>query len=84
MMLYSELKSKEVINICNCKKLGKIVDLELEECTGQICKIIVGRGGICCGFFSAETNYNIKYTDIKQIGPDIILVELHQREPGKN
>ena len=40
-MLYSELKSKEVINIKNCKRLGRIADLELDECTGQIHKIIV-------------------------------------------
>ena len=40
-MLYSEFKSKEVINIKDCKRLGRVTDFEFDECTGQICKIIV-------------------------------------------
>ena len=42
-MLYSEFCSKEVINLCDCEKLGRVVDFEMDECSGQILKIIVAR-----------------------------------------
>ena len=57
-MLFSELKCKDVINVRDCKKLGHVCDLEFDECSGCICKIMV-------------------YKDIRQIGPDIILVDIN-------
>ncbi len=75
-MLYSEFRSKEVINICDCKKLGRVVDFEMDECKGQICKLIVSKGGKLCCLFTAEEELTIPYGDIRQIGPDIILVEI--------
>lgn len=77
-MLYSEFRSKEVINIKDCKRLGKVTDFEFDECTGQICKIIVSG---CCSFFDwfkCEPDYTIPYRDIKQVGPDIILVDVKE------
>ena len=43
-MLFSELKCKDVINTKNCKKLGKVCDLEFDPCSGCICKIMVPGG----------------------------------------
>lgn len=40
-MRFCELKEKDVINRCDCKKLGQICDLVIDECSGQICSIIV-------------------------------------------
>ena len=40
-MLFSELKCKDVINVKNCKKLGRVCDLEFDQCSGCICKIMV-------------------------------------------
>ena len=65
-MRFSELKSKDVINLRDCKKLGRICDLEFDECSGKICKVIVPSGNKFC----------IPYKDIKQIGPDIIIVDI--------
>lgn len=31
-MRYSELKCKDVINLRDCRKLGRIGDLEFDEC----------------------------------------------------
>ena len=77
-MLYSEFKSKEVINMKDCKRLGKVTDFEFDECTGQICKIIVAGGGSFFDWFKCEPDYVIPYKDIKQIGPDIILVDVKE------
>ena len=77
MILYSELRHKEVINIRDCKCLGKVVDMEFDQCSGCICKIIVGEN---CGWFcflKCSENLVISYKDIRQIGPDIILVDIN-------
>ena len=45
-MLFSELKSKEVVNLRDCRKMGHVTDFEFDECSGVIQKIIVpGIGG---------------------------------------
>lgn len=38
---FTDLKHKEVINICDGARLGTICDLELDECTGVISAIVV-------------------------------------------
>ncbi len=72
-MLFSELKKKEVINLKNCERLGRVTDF---ECTGQICKLIIPGDNKWCGFFGSEPDYVICYKDIKKIGPDIIVVDI--------
>ncbi len=75
-MLFSELKSKDVVNIRDCRKMGHVTDFEFDECTGCINKIIVpGVNRVKC-FFGSDAEYVICYKDIKQIGPDIILVDV--------
>lgn len=76
-MLFSELKTKDVINIRDCKKLGKVCDLEFDECSGCICKITVPGSGKLLNFFNCDPDIVICYKDIRQIGPDIILVDIN-------
>lgn len=76
-MLFSELHAKEVINIRDCRRLGRVSDFEFDECSGCIHKLIVP--GCCnklCCFFKSEQDIVIPYKNIKQIGPDIILVDI--------
>ena len=40
----SEWKKKEVINCCDCKKLGYIEDLIIDECKGCIEALVVPDG----------------------------------------
>lgn len=75
-MLFSELKCKEVINLKDCKCLGKIGDLEFDECTGQICKVIIPCSNKLSALFGSEPEYIIPYKNIKKIGPDIIIVDI--------
>ncbi len=76
-MLFSDFKNKDVINIRGCKKLGKVCDLEFDECKGCICKIVVPGGNRLLGFLRCEPDIVIPYCDIRQIGPDIILVDIN-------
>ena len=75
-MLFSELKCKDVINTKDCKKLGRVSDLEFDQCTGCIKKIIVPRGNKFLGFLNCDPDIVIPFKDICQIGPDIILVDI--------
>ena len=40
-MLYSELRKKEVVNMRDCRKLGHVVDIDLDECNGCVRRIKV-------------------------------------------
>ncbi len=75
-MLFSEFKCKEVINLRDCKQLGKVGDLEFDERNGCIHKILIPRGNKWESFFKCQDDYVIPFRDIKQIGPDIILVDI--------
>lgn len=76
-MRLSELEEKEVVNIKTCKKLGYINDLELDMCNGCIKSVIVPvRRCFSLNFFGEKKEYVIPFCQLKQIGPDIILVEL--------
>ena len=76
-MLFSELKCKDVINVKNCKKLGRVCDLEFDSCSGCICKIMVPGNNKVLSLLNCEPNIVIPFKDICQIGPDIILVDIH-------
>ena len=75
-MLFSDFKAKEVINIRDCRRLGKVTDFEFDECSGCICKIMVPGGNKILNFLNCEPDIVIPFKDICQIGPDIILVDI--------
>lgn len=73
-MRICELRQKEVINQCDCKRLGFVSDVEFDLCGGQMQAIIVPCMGKFMGFFGREQEYVIPYSCICQIGEEIILV----------
>ena len=46
-MLYSELRKKEVVNMRDCRKLGQVVDMDFDECSGCIRRIKVSCKAKC-------------------------------------
>jgi len=77
---FNSLREKEVINICNGKSLGYIVDLEIEMPAGRIISIIVpGEGGFLC--FGKRPPMIIDCSRIQKVGEDTILVDLSCPEP---
>ena len=77
-MRFCELKEKDVINRCDCKKLGQICDLVIDECSGQICSIIVPGPPRLCGLLCPDQEYIIPYDRIQRIGTDVVLVEVER------
>lgn len=79
-MRICELRQKEVINICTCKTLGCPVDVEFDCRKGCITAIIVPVPGKLCGLFGPASEFVIPFECIKQIGEDIILVEIREEK----
>lgn len=77
---FSEFQEKEVINACDCCKLGYVEDLVIDEKKGKIEAIIIPKGRGICNFFCEDGEYIIPFACIKRIGPDIILVEMHEEK----
>ena len=75
-MRFCELREKDVINLCDCKRLGPVTDLTFDPKTGRIEALILFSPGKCFGLFGKDEECVIPWCNIRQIGPDIILVEL--------
>lgn len=75
-MKFCELKEKDVINRCDCKRLGRVCDLIFDECKGCITAIVVPGPCRFLGILGSDQQYIIPWKRICQIGPDIILVEV--------
>lgn len=79
-MRICELRQKEVVNICSCKTLGCPLDIEFNPRTGCVEAMIVPVPGKMCGLFGPATEYVIPFSCIRQIGEDIILVEIQEEK----
>ncbi len=72
-----DFKHKEVINICDGKRLGFVQDVCADFDTGRITSIIVPGGtNRLMNLFSNSNDIVIPWEQIKCIGEDLILVEI--------
>lgn len=80
-MRLCELKEKEVINVCNCKCLGFVVDIDIDVCTGEVLALIIPGCGKMWSMFGRGSELVIPWNQVVRVGPDIILVEIPEPEP---
>ena len=73
-MRLSDLQVKDVVNTKDGKKLGKIMDAEIDS-KGTIMYLAVEQKRFF-RFFSTNPEVNITFNQIVKIGEDVILVEL--------
>lgn len=78
---FSDLRYKEVINICDGCRLGYVGDLELQLPEGRIIALIVPGPYRFFGLFGRGEEYYIPWECIKQIGDDIILIDKPIQRP---
>ena len=76
--LFSDLRSKEVIDLKSGARLGYVCDAEFDSCSGQICALIVPGAGRAGGLLGRDDDYVIPWSSISRLGSDIILVDLQQ------
>lgn len=77
---FSDLRCKEVINVCDGARLGYVCDLDLELDSGRILAIIVPGRCRLFGLLSAGEDYVIPWPCIRRVGTDIILVDVKLEE----
>lgn len=78
---FSELRYKEVVNLCSGQRLGYVCDAEIDMCSGRITALIVPGRARAGGLLGREDDYLIPWESIKRIGDDIILAELPAPKP---
>lgn len=66
---------KEVINIKTGRRLGEMIDVEVDERDGKITAIVVPGSSKLWGMFGGGHDIIIPWTKIRKVGPDCILVE---------
>ncbi len=74
-MKTSELKQKEIINIKTGKRLGSIIDYEIDILSGRIIGISAPSQGKFSILSKNDNDVNIPWERIKKIGDDVILVD---------
>lgn len=75
-MRLSELRCRELVNVCDGARLGYLCDLELELPEGRICAMYVPGPPRFFGLFGRDGAYRIPWNAIKKLGADVILVDV--------
>ena len=71
----TELTEKQVVNLCDGKILGYVIDFKVDICCGKLTSIIIpGEGGIFG--FKRCTDIIIPWEKICRIGKDTIIVDI--------
>ncbi len=76
MIRYSELISKDVINVRDGCNYGSIDDLDIDIESGEIRAIIIPVSKKLLGMFASDEEYIIPWRKIICIGEDAILVDV--------
>lgn len=74
-MRLSDLQNKDIVNIKDGKKIGNIMDVSIKE-DGNMLSLIVAKNRMFANIFSSGGEMEIKWTQIKKIGEDVILVSV--------
>ena len=77
---FTDLHCKEVICICDGRRLGFIADAKIEVPEGHIVAIIVPGPCRHFGLWGRRDDFIIPWQCIKRIGPDIVLVDIKPDE----
>ncbi|MFO7173859.1 MAG: YlmC/YmxH family sporulation protein [Bacillota bacterium] len=69
---------KEIINVRTGRRLGELVDVEIDESTGRITALVVPGPSRFWGLLGSGQDLVIPWSRIVRIGPDCILVDLEE------
>lgn len=75
-MTFSELKLKDVINVCDGRRLGRPYDIVLNDRACIDALLVPAQSGFASLFRGEKDGLAIGWDRIRRIGDDVILVEL--------
>lgn len=76
-MKLSELQRKDIINIKDGKKVGKIIDVEFDPSSGYLVHFVIERVHFMRNLFTNTEELTINFTQIKKLGEDVILIDIY-------
>ena len=76
-MSFSEIRRKDVVNIIDGRKLGRPIDILLNDSACAEALVVPGKGGGLLGFLRPDREgCVIPWNRVRRIGDDVILVEV--------
>ncbi len=75
-MKLSELQKKDIVSIRDGKKIGKIIDVEFDTKSGYMIHFVIEKAHYLKSIFSQSEELTIKFTQIKKMGEDVILIDI--------
>ena len=79
MYKLSDLRDRDVINISDGRRLGRVADLEVDPDSGRVLALICPGIRSFLGFFAGPEQV-IPWERVVRIGPDVILVDIPASE----
>ena len=76
IVLFSKLKEKEVVSITDGRRLGRIVDAEVDCDEQRITAIILPQANGRIAFFEKAEEWRIPWEMIACVGEDVVLVKV--------
>jgi len=74
-MRLSELQAKDIVNIIDGKKIGRIIDVTVTD--GKIYNLVIEPKRVFLNIFKRGDEVSIKWESIEKIGEDVILIKLN-------
>jgi len=74
-MRLSDLQNKDIVNISDGKKIGSIIDINIDS-SGNMKGLVVEEGHSFPNFFGSKSEIEISWEKIEKIGEDVILVNM--------
>jgi len=79
-MTFTELKQKDVVNIRDGRRLGKPMDLVLNETACVEALVVPVPGSILNLLKQDKEGCQVPWNRVLRIGDDVILVEIHEED----
>lgn len=75
-MRLSDLQNKDIVNVNDGKNIGSIIDVKIDEDSGNIVSFIIEPNKNFFKFFNRGADTEINWHSITKIGEDVILVKI--------
>lgn len=76
-MRLSDLQNKDIVNVMDGKNVGNIIDVKIDETTGNIVSFIIEPSKSFFSLFNRGNDTEIGWKSITKIGEDVILVKIN-------
>ena len=75
-MKLSELQKKDIINIKDGRRVGRIVDANVDINSGYMIDFVIEKNSFVKNIFYNNNEFKIKFSQIKKLGEDVILIDI--------